>query len=133
VSDAEDTAAAEREKLNRAMAITSAESTVIEARMADLVRAQRLARRRWSAAKGLVTRVLRDGSAAKIAAAQQRERGAYAEFDRIGRDAIEEMLALNRGGLDNLGHVLGQMSRTWAADAEVTRQLAARQDETPGS
>lgn len=132
MSDAEDKAAAERAKLNEAMAITSAESTVTAARMADLVEAQRSARRRWSAAKGGLTKAMRDGSAEKIATARRREQEAYAEFDRISRDGIEEMFALNRGGLDNLDQVFGQMSRTWAADQEATRLLAARPDEAPG-
>jgi hypothetical protein len=33
------------------------------------------------------------------------------------------MLILNRAGLENLGHVLEQMGRTWQADAAVTRRL----------
>jgi hypothetical protein len=123
VSGAEDRSAAERAKLGEAMVVTAAESTVTSARMTELVEAQRAARARWSAAKGLVTKALRDGNAAKIAAARQR--AAYAEFDRIGRAAVEEMLALNRRGLGNLGLVLDQMGRAWDADAEVTRNMAA--------
>jgi hypothetical protein len=124
VSDAEARAAAEQAKLNELMAVTAAESGVRDARMADLVEAQRFARARWSAAKGLLTKAMRDGSAGKIAAAQERERDAYAEFDRISRDAVEEMLTLNRGGLENLGQVLDQIGPTWEAQAEVTRELA---------
>jgi hypothetical protein len=123
VSGAEDRSAAERAKLGEAMVVTAAESTATSARMTELVEAQRAARARWSAAKGLVTKALRDGNAAKIAAARQR--AAYAEFDRIGRAAVEEMLALNRRGLGNLGLVLDQMGRAWDADAEVTRNMAA--------
>ena len=118
-----DRARVERAKLGAAMAITAAESTVTSARMADLVEVQRAARARWSAAKGLLTKAIKDGSADKIAAAQQRERAASAEFARIADQAIEEMLALNAAGLDNLGQVLGQMGRTWQADAAAAREL----------
>jgi len=123
VSTAEEREAAEQAKLNEAMVITSAERTVIDVRMAELAAVQRSARARWSAAKGQLTRAMKDGGAEKIAAAQERERAAYAEFDDIGRAAIEEMFALNRTGLDNLGRVLDQIGPTWEAAAEVTRRL----------
>jgi len=126
VSAAEDRAAAEQAKLNEAMVVTSAESAVRGSRMADLVEAQRGAGARWSSAKGQLTRAMKDGSADRIAAAQQREAAAYAEFDHISREGIEEMFTLNRGGLDNLGRVLDQVGPTWAAQAEVTRQLTDR-------
>jgi 1,6-anhydro-N-acetylmuramate kinase len=90
-----DRADAGRAKLNKAMAVTAAESVVTSARMADLVEAQRAARAQHSAAQGLLTKALKDGSAEKIAALQAREAAAYHEADRIGREAIEEMLALN--------------------------------------
>ena len=41
--------------------------------------------------------------------------------------AIEEMLALNGAGLDNLGQVLDQMGRSWEADAAAARQPEAGQ------
>jgi hypothetical protein len=125
VSGAKARAVAERAKLHEAMVVTAAESTVTSARMADLAEAQRAARARWSAAKGVLTKAMKDGNAAKITAAREREQAAYAEFDRISRQAVEEMLALNRRGLDNLGQVLDQMGRAWEVDAEVTRGLAA--------
>jgi hypothetical protein len=117
VSGTDERAEAERAKLHEAITITAAESTVTSARMADLMEAQRAARARPSAAMGLLTKAMKDGSAEKIAAARAREAAAYAEADRIGREAIEEMLALNDTGLDNLGRVLGQMGRAWEADA----------------
>jgi hypothetical protein len=125
VSGAEGRAASERAKLGDAMAITSAESVVTSARMAELVEAQRAARARHSAAKGLLTRAMKDGNAGKIAAARAREAAAYQEAARIGDAAIEEMLALNRAGLDNLAQVMDQMGRAWEADAEATRGLAS--------
>jgi hypothetical protein len=124
VSAAEDRAAAEQAKLDEALVVTSAESEVCHSRMADLVEAHRGARARWSAAKGQLTRAMKDGSAGRIAAAQERERAAWAEFDHVGRESIEEMFTLNRGGLDDLGRVLDQIGPTWDAQAEVTRQLA---------
>ena len=127
MSTGDDQAAAERAKLHEAMAITAAESTVTSARMADLVEAQRAARARHSADNGLLTKAMKDGSAEKIAAARAREAAAYAEADRIGLAAIEEMLALNAAGLDNLGQVLDQMGRAWEADAAARRELEAGQ------
>jgi len=125
VSAADGRAKAERAKLHEAMAITAAESTVTSARMADLMEAQRAARARHSAAKGLLTKAMKDGSAEKIAAARAREAAAYAQADRIGLAAIEEMQALNAAGLDNLGQVLGQMSRAWEADAAAIHDTEA--------
>lgn len=116
MSSAGDRALAERAKLHEAMAITVAEGTVTSARMAALAEAQLAARARHSAAKGLLTKARKDGSAEKIAAARAREVAACAEADRIGRDAIEEMLALNAAGLGNLGQVLGQLGWAWEAD-----------------
>jgi G:T-mismatch repair DNA endonuclease (very short patch repair protein) len=57
--------------------------------------AQDRAWRRHNAAKGLVIRARREGSAEKIAAAVERERQAYAEFDRISGAVIEEMFKIN--------------------------------------
>ena len=123
MSTAEEREAAERAKLNEAMVVTSAERVVINTRMAELVEVQRSARARLSAAKGQLTRAMKDGSAERIAAARERERAAYVEFDHISRAAIEEMFTLNRSGLDNLGRVLDQIGPTWDAAAEVTRKL----------
>jgi len=124
VTGAEGRAGSEWAKLGVAMAITSAESVVTSARMADLVKAQRAAQARHAAAKGLLTKAMKDGNAEKIAAARSREAAAYREAAHTGDQVITEMLTLNRAGLDNLGRVLDQMSRAWAADAEVTRGLA---------
>ena len=124
MSGTQDRVASERAKLNEAMAITSAESVVTSARMADLVEAQRAAQARHAAAKGLLTKATKDGNAGKIAAARSREAAAYREAAHTGDQVITEMLTLNRAGLDNLGRVLDQMGRAWAADAEVTRRLA---------
>lgn len=123
MSAAEDHAAAERAKLNEAMVVMSAERPVIDARMADLVEVQRAARARHIAAKGQVTRALKEGSAEKIAVAHERERAASAEFDHISRAALGEMFTLNNSGLDNVGRVLRQLGPTWAAEGDVTRQL----------
>ena len=51
----------------------------------------------YIAAKGLVTRARKDGSAEKIAAAVKREREAYTEFMAVSDAAIDEMFTLNRG------------------------------------
>ena len=59
------------------------------------------------AAKGLVTRARKDGSAEKIAAAVKREREAYTEFMAVSDAAIDEMFVINRAGLDRLAGLLG--------------------------
>jgi hypothetical protein len=122
-NEAEDREAAERAKLNEAMVMMSAENSVINIRVAELAEMHRSARARWSAAKGQLTRAMKDGSAEKIAAAHERERAAYADFDHIGRAAIRESATLNGASLDNDGRVLDQMGPTWEAAAEVTRRL----------
>lgn len=113
----------ETAKLNEAMVVMSAEREVTGARRADLAEAHRGARARWIAAKGRLTRAMKDGNAAKIAAAQEHERAAYAEFDHVSGAALDEMFTLNRSSLDNLGRVLNQIGPAWDAEAEVTRQI----------
>ncbi len=99
--------AAERARLHEMMAVGEAERTVADARMADLKAAQDAARRSHIAAKGLVTRARKDGSAEKIAAAVKREREAYTEFMAVSDAAIDEMFVINRAGLDRLAGLLG--------------------------
>jgi hypothetical protein len=107
---------AERGRLYEMIAVGDAERAVADVRMADLVAAQNTARRRHIAAKGLVTRARKDGSAEKIAAAAERERQAYAAFVAVSDASIYEMLVINRAGLDRFGELLGQMGRAWDAD-----------------
>jgi hypothetical protein len=46
------------------------------------------------------------------------ERQAYAEADRIAGDGVAEMQQITGAGLERLGGLLGQVTRTWdAADA----------------
>ena len=93
---------AERAKLRELIAVSEAERTVADVRMTGLAAAQQCAWRQHNAAKGLVTRALKDGSAEKIAAAVERERKAYAEFDRISGEVIKEVFELNRARLESL-------------------------------
>jgi hypothetical protein len=117
----------EQARLNEAIVVTAAESAITSARMAELVEIQRAAWARHRAAKGLLTRARKDGSADRIAAAAEREGAAYAEADRIAGEAIEEMQALTSAGLDNLGQVLDQMGRAWEAQAARRDKPEARQ------
>lgn len=91
--------------------------------MADPKAAQDAARRRDVAAKGLVTRARKDGSAEKIAAAVERERQAYTEFMAVSDVSIDEMLTVNRAGLDGLGEYLDRMSQAWEADAAALGEI----------
>lgn len=103
----------EQTRLHELMAVNSAERAVADVRMADLVAAQTAAWRRHRASKGLVTRALKDGGAEKIAAAQERERRAYAEAGAIADAGIDEMFVINGAGLERFGEMLGQMGRAW--------------------
>jgi hypothetical protein len=120
---ADERADAERTRLHELMAVGEAERSVADARTADLKAAQDAARRRHIAAKGLVTRAQKDGSAEKIAGAAERERQAYAEFMNVSVAGIDEMFAINRAGLDRVGELLGQTSRAWEADAVALREI----------
>ena len=123
-ASAGDGQAVERARLHEMMAVGEAERTMAEARMADLKAAQDAARRRHIAAKGLVTRARKDGSAEKIAAAVKREREAYTEFMAVSDAAIDEMFTLSRAGLDRLTGLLGQIGPTWGI---ADRRLEAEQ------
>lgn len=116
---------AERARLHELMAVSEAERTVADVRMSDLAAMQTAAWRRHRAAKGLVTRALKDGAANKIVAARERERQAYAEAQAVSDAGISDMFVINRAGLDRLGDLNRQIGSTWAADA-------ARLDEMPG-
>ena len=102
----------EQRELDARMVVMSAESAATSARFEELAEQQRGAWRRHRAAKGLVTRAQRDGDAARIAAAVERERAAYEEADRIAAAGIREMSAIHRNGTANIGAVLDQMPRT---------------------
>jgi hypothetical protein len=120
--NASDRADAERARLHQMMAVGDAERAVTDVWMADPKAAQDAAWRRHIAAKGLVTRARKDGSAEKIAAAVERERQAYAEFMAVSDAGISEMFTLNRAGLNRFSELLGQMGRAWDADAEAQRE-----------
>lgn len=115
--------AAERDQLNRMIAVSEAESAVATARVHDLAEQQLAARRRWSAAKGLVSKARRDGSAAKIAAARERCDRAYSEFTQLSDAVIAETLRINEARLDELGTTVTQMRWTWDAGAAVIDAL----------
>jgi hypothetical protein len=121
-SDQDHRAETEQAELNGRMVIMSAERAATEARFAELAEQQRAAWRRHQAAKGQVTRALKDGSAGRIAAAQERERAAYAEADATAHAGIEEMQAINAARLGNLGAVLDQIGPTWDAQRDALRE-----------
>jgi hypothetical protein len=121
VSDADRAAEAEQAELNGRMVVMSAERAATEARFAELAERQQAAWRRHRAAKGLVTRALKDGNAERITAAQERERATWAAADQTARAGIEEMQAINAARLENLGAVLNQIGPTWDAQALALR------------
>jgi hypothetical protein len=106
---------AESRKLSDQVVVAAAERTVADVHVEDMAGQQRAAWRRHAAAEGQVTRALRDGDAARIAAAQERERAAYDEAHGIALRGLAEIAAASRATLDALGGVMDQMRRTWAA------------------
>jgi hypothetical protein len=83
-----------------------AEGVVVGARMAELAAISTHARRQASAARGQLTRALKDGNAERIAAAHARHDELSREAGRIGDACLTEMFACNRRGLDNLGRLM---------------------------
>lgn len=119
----------ERARLHELMAVSEAERAVADARMADLAATQAAAWRRHRAAKGLVTRALKDGGAEKIAAAQEWERQAYAEAQEIADSGIDEMFVINRAGLERFGELLDGLGAVWAADSAQPGEMPGREAE----
>ena len=103
--------------------VNKAENTVADIRQTDLAAAQKAARRRWSAAKGLLTKAQKDGDAARIAAAREREITTYREFDAISATVIDEMHGIVQAGLDRTGHLLDQLDRANTARDAVLDAL----------
>jgi hypothetical protein len=110
-------AEAEQAKLDGMFAITEALRAATGPRFAELATAQKAAWRRHSAAKGQLTRAQRDGAAERIAVAKAWVDATYAEADRLADLSMKEMFAINETHLANLGEVLGQVGRTWDAQA----------------
>lgn len=129
-----DTREAEQRTLDELIVVNGAEGAVATARSADLLAEQAAARRRWAAAKGLLTKAQKDGGAAKIAAARERRDRACAEFERISDAAIAEMQQINGARLDSLGETMTQMRRSWDAGSAVIDALAPpTRHEPPGT
>ncbi len=84
--------------LRETIAAGEAERVVNSARMAELTATSKAAVRRHRAAKGLLTRARKDGSAQKIAAAAAREREASAEAGRILEECQAEMRSSSAPG-----------------------------------
>lgn len=124
---ASERADAGRARLDEMMMVGEAERTVADARMADLKAARDAARRRHIAAKAMVTRARKEGSAEKIAAAVAREQQAYAEFVAVSGASIDEMFVFNRAGLDRLGGLLEHMGRAWEAGCAVVGEVTGRE------
>ena len=103
-----------------------AEATVSAVRGSELAAQQKAASRRWSAAKGRLTRAQKDGDAVKIAAARTRFDAAYAEFDAISGKVIAELHGIAGASLDRAGGQLDQMKRSAAAGDAVLDALRKR-------
>jgi hypothetical protein len=84
-----------------------AESVVIESRIAELAAENKAVRRKTSAARGLLTRAMRDGDAALIAEAHVRLRDRETQEAATLDANIEEMQGLLRRGLNNLADLFG--------------------------
>ncbi|WP_238452803.1 hypothetical protein [Micromonospora sp. ATA51] len=80
--------------------VTSAENTVAHSRMRELGEESTKAYRRIAAARGRVTKALKDGDAEKIAAAHAHLATVQREFEAISDANLAESFALNRASLD---------------------------------
>ena len=116
--------AAAQAELDARMAVTAAERTVADVRFGELADRQRAAWERHRAAEDLLTQARQDGGAEMIAAAAERERGAYAEADETARECIDEMQDITAAGLASTGALLDQYSKTQGAPE---RELEAGQ------
>jgi hypothetical protein len=84
-----------------------AESVVIQSRIAELAAENTALRRKTSAARGQLTRAMRDGDAALLAEAHARLREREAQEAATLDVNIEEMQALLQRGLNNLAELFG--------------------------
>ncbi|ABW14127.1 hypothetical protein Franean1_4760 [Parafrankia sp. EAN1pec] len=118
-----DVADAERGTLNDLFAVNAAENAVVAIRRDELVAEQTAAHRRWSAAKGRLTRAQRDGDAGKIAAARRRVDELSAECDRNDKRITAELARLSQARHDQVGEIYDQMHRSWDAGGRVIDAL----------
>jgi hypothetical protein len=109
----------EQARLNEIIAATAAQRVVAGARYAGLEAARKRGRRRRAAAKGLLARAGKDGSAARIAAAAARR---AAEAGRIAGACPREMHDLISAAPGNPRRT-GQMEPSRAARAAVLDAL----------
>ncbi|MFI6030807.1 hypothetical protein [Amycolatopsis magusensis] len=124
---------AEQRTLDELIVVHKAENTVTTARSADLLAQQAAARRRWAAAKGLLTKAQELGGAVEIAAARERRDRAYVELERISDAVTREMQLITSARLDDLGKTMLQMRRSWDAGSAVIDALARpARHEPPG-
>ncbi|MEU7802610.1 hypothetical protein AB0B10_25460 [Micromonospora arborensis] len=119
-------AEAKRARLAEEQVLTSAENHVAHSRVAELAEQCAKAYRRIAAARGRVTRALKDGDSAKIEAAHAHLAKVQREFEEISDANLAEGFSHNSASLNRVGRVLDAMSESWAADAEVTDVMFGR-------
>jgi hypothetical protein len=111
--------ATKRARLAEEQVLTDAENTVAHSRVHDLAEQSAKAYRRIAAARGRVTRALKDGDADTIAAAHAHLAKVQREFEEISHANLREMNALNGAALDRVGGTLDAMRESWEADGRV--------------
>jgi hypothetical protein len=99
--------------------VSAAESVVGSARMEELAALQKKAARRHSAAKGLLTKAQKDGSADKIAAARARVDAAWREYDDIAEAGLNEMFEISNALNAQTTTSFGLMREHWNAMDQV--------------
>jgi hypothetical protein len=119
-----DRADTEQAKLSELIAITSAESTVMDAQAECLADSQEAARQRISAAEARVSRAREDGDTVGIAAAQAQYEAACSAAKEAQAAGIHETLAILHQRKENFGAVQYQIGRTWDAAASLTRAVS---------
>jgi len=122
---------AEQGRLDELIAVNHAENVAVAVRRDELVAEQDAALRRWSAAKGQLTKAQRNGGAERIAAARARVTEASAEFDRISKATIAELAQLAQGRHDSVSEIFGQMRRSRDTGDAVIDTLEGLRPGTP--
>ena len=118
---------AERARLHELMAVSEAERAVADVRMADLAAAQTTAWRHHRGERRGDPGTQGRG-ADKIAAAQERERRAYAEPQYVADGGIDEMF-VTRARLERFGELVEGLGTAWAADSAQPGEMPGREVE----
>lgn len=127
IDDLLDVADAERRALEEIGAVNRAENVVADVRHAELLDAHKVLDRRCEDAHAELEAAEAAGDLARLAVARDAYEAAYAEFDRVGRELIEQAQHLMGARLDRNAMFMDQMDASWKADAAALEALRGPQ------